>query len=68
MIWILITAFIVVVSTLIAKYLLYIENNKYKDNTYLSNLSRITLFFDTIKRFDDYVTWVQRDKIKRKVW
>ena len=64
MIWILITAFVVVVSTLIAKYLLYIENNKYKDNTYLSNLSRITLFFDTIKRFDDYVTWVQRDKIK----
>lgn len=68
MIWILITAFVVVVSTLIAKHLLHIENNKYKDNTYLSNLSSITLFFDTIKRFDDYVTWVQRDKIKRKVW
>ena len=64
MIWILITAFVVVVSTLIAKHLLHIENNKYKDNTYLSNLSSITLFFDTIKRFDDYVTWVQRDKIK----
>lgn len=44
----------------------YIENTKYHDTTYLTNLEQIVLFFDTIERFDDYVTWVQRDKIKRQ--
>lgn len=35
------------------------------------NLERINSFFDTLQKFDDYVTWVHRDEIKltySEVW
>jgi DNA helicase-4 len=62
MIWILIIIFAIIFSSLIVYRQL--ERKKYKDTTYLKNLQEIYSFFDTIQRFDDYVTWVQRDKIK----
>ena len=62
MIWTLIIIFAVIFSSLIVYRKL--EKKKYQDTTYLTNLQEILSFFDTVQRFDDYVTWVQRDKIK----
>lgn len=42
------------------------ENKKYQDIVYLSNLQHIVEFIDIIHTLNDYVTWVQRDKIKTK--
>jgi len=53
----------VIISFLIV-YRLVTEKKKYQDTAYLSNLKQIAAFFDTIQRFDDYITWVQRDQIK----
>lgn len=39
-------------------------NKKYKSIDYLSNLQNITGFINLIQSLNDYVTWVQRDKIK----
>lgn len=59
---------IIIISTiLISLLIVYLKNNekkKYQDDTYLTNLKQIYLFFETIKNFDDYVTWIQRDEIK----
>ena len=65
MIWALIICSVVIISFLIV-YRQLTEKKKYQDTTYLSNLIQITLFFDTIQSFDDYVTWIQREKIKTK--
>ena len=42
------------------------ENKKYQDIVYLSNLQKITEFIDNIHALNDYITWVERDKIKTK--
>ena len=42
------------------------ENKKYQDIVYLNNLQQIVEFIDIIHTLNDYVTWVQRDKIKTK--
>ncbi|SDS97996.1 UvrD-helicase domain-containing protein [Winogradskyella sediminis] len=65
MTWILITLFIILASALMA-YLKIRDNKKYQKPTYQSNLQQITAFLETIERFDDYVTWVQREAIKTK--
>jgi len=65
MIWTLIIFSVIIISFLIV-YRQLTEKRKYEDATFLSNLSQITLFFDTIQSFDDYVTWVQCEKIKSK--
>jgi DNA helicase-4 len=65
MTWALIILSVIIISFLIIKQQL-IEKRKYTDATYLSNLQQVSSFFDTIQRFDDYITWVQRDKIKTK--
>jgi len=60
---------IIIIATLsgcVFVYLRYKAQIKYEDPTYLSNLQQIPLFFNTIQRFDDYITWVQRDKIKNE--
>lgn len=64
MIWTLIIISSIIISLVIGYRQL--EKKKYNDTTYLSNLQDISLFFDTIQRFDDYVTWIQRDKIKTR--
>lgn len=59
----------IIIATLsgcVVVYQRYRAQIKYQDPTYLSNLEQISLFFDTIQRFDDYVTWVQRDHIITK--
>ena len=63
--WTLIIIFTVISSFLIV-YRQLTEKKKYQDTTYLSNIQQIFSFFDAIQRFDDYVTWVQRDQIKTK--
>ncbi|WP_242157371.1 UvrD-helicase domain-containing protein [Aestuariivivens sediminis] len=65
MIWTLTIFFGVIISTLIV-YRQLTEKKKYQDATYVSNLQQIKSFFDIIQRFDDYITWVKRDKIKSK--
>lgn len=60
---------IIIIATLsgcVFVYLHYRAQIKYQDPTYLSNVAQIPLFFKTIQVFDDYVTWVQRDQIKKQ--
>ena len=62
-------AHIIICVTIISILIVYqklAEKKKYQDTIYLSNLEEIPLFFDTIQRLDDYVTWVQRDQIKAR--
>jgi len=63
MTWTLIIICAVIICFLIVNRQLT-EKKKYQNNTYLSNLQQISLFFDEIQRFDDYVTWVQSEQIK----
>lgn len=56
----------VVINSFLILFRQLTEKKKYQDTTYLSNLQQISSFFDTIQRFDDYVTWVQRDQIKTR--
>ena len=63
--WILIIFSAIIIGLLIV-YPQLTGTKKYQDTTYLSNLRQITSFFNTIEIFDDYITWVQREKIKIK--
>lgn len=65
MIWYLSIFSIMMISFLIV-YRQLREKKKYQDTTYLSNLLQINSFFEALERFDDYVTWVQRDQIKAR--
>ena len=45
----------------------YLANKKkYKDPAYLSNLLLAEEFIALTKKFNDYITWVERDRIKMK--
>ncbi|RAR46445.1 UvrD-helicase domain-containing protein [Flavobacterium lacus] len=44
----------------------WLEKKKYQNTTYLTNLKQISLFFDALEQFDDYITWVHRDAIKQQ--
>ena len=63
MTWPLIILSLIVISLIIIIQQLT-EKRKYKDATYLSNLQQIPSFFNVIQSFDDYITWVHRDRIK----
>lgn len=43
-----------------------LEKKKYEDTVYINNLQQVIDFFDFINSFSDYLTWVERDKIKSK--
>lgn len=47
-------------------YVLRRENEKYDKPVYLNYLQQISQFHDHIQTFDDYITWVERDRIKSK--
>lgn len=66
MIWTLIIIPVAIIVSLIIYYRQQTGKKKYQETTYLSNLPLIALFFDTIQKLDDYVTWVHRDQIKTK--
>ena len=61
---------LIIISTVIIIFLIVYrqltEKKKYQSDTYLSNLKQISLFLDTIQKLDDYVTWVNRDEIKKQ--
>lgn len=60
---------IIIIATLsvcLFIYRHYRAKIKYQEPTYLSNVAQISLFFDIIEQFDDYVTWVHRDQIKKQ--
>lgn len=40
------------------------EKNKYDNPIFKENLAQISLFFELVDKFDDYITWVKRDEIK----
>ncbi|MDO6739361.1 UvrD-helicase domain-containing protein [Wenyingzhuangia sp. 2_MG-2023] len=63
--WNLLIFFGVITSLIVVIYQV-LEKKKYQNKKYISNLSEITSFFDIINNFDDYITWVQREKIKTK--
>lgn len=60
----------IILSILIVSFFIIYQklttNKKYKNPNYLSKLEEINVFFDTIQKFDDYVTWMQREKLKIK--
>ena len=58
-----ITILIVAIASLIVYRQLY-ENKKYIDIVYLNNLQHILEFNNIINALNDYVSWVQRDKLK----
>lgn len=43
---------------------LFVAKKKYQNTTYLQNSQQISLFFEIIENFDDYVTWLHCDEIK----
>jgi Superfamily I DNA and RNA helicases len=45
-------------------YKLLSEKKKYENSTYLKNLKTINEFLAQVNSLNDYVTWVQRDRIK----
>lgn len=57
---------IIVLSPLVLFILFnhWLEEKKYQNPSYISNLNQIDSFFDTIQSLNDYTTWVQRDQIK----
>ena len=61
---------LIVISVVIIGVLIFyrqlVEKKKYQDTTYLSNLQQILSFFATIQKFDDYLTWAQRDQIRTR--
>lgn len=57
---------IVTLGGCVVVYRHYTAQIRYEDPTYRSNLQQISLFFDALERLDDYVTWVQRDQIKKQ--
>jgi DNA helicase-4 len=42
----------------------FVNKKKYNEPTYLSNLKLAHEFIDLTKKFNDYITWVERDRIK----
>ena len=63
---------LIIFSTLMISSLIIFRQltskKKYQNPTYLSNLQQIYLFFDLILGFDDYVTWVQQNQIKKQFY
>lgn len=47
-------------------YFLRWEKEKYDKPIYLNNLQLISEFIDQVQSFDNYITWVERDRIKLK--
>lgn len=45
-------------------YRRYSEKKKYEKKKYLINLDQAKKFITHIQKFDDYITWVKRDRIK----
>ena len=61
--------FIIIAVILLFSILLYfykVEKNKYEKPIFKENLIHIDSFFEVVKNFDDYVTWVHRDEIKKQ--
>ena len=40
------------------------EKDKYDNLIFKENIAQISLFFELVDTFDDYITWVKRDEIK----
>lgn len=60
----LIIVFIIVIVVVIR--LIFLAKNKYQDPNYLVHLQHINEFFLLIEGFDDYITWVYKNKIKEQ--
>ncbi len=65
------TIFIVSITLIVFFFLLFVfqqlqERKKYKHPIYKSNLEQAIEFIHLIQTLDDYVTWVDRDRIKTK--
>lgn len=60
-----ITFLIIIVSILSYLYIKK-EKNKYSNIDYLKKIQQIKDFLEDINKFNDYVTWVERDQIKSK--
>jgi len=53
-----------VILIILIVYRLLSEKKKYENPTYLKNLQIINEFLAMVRLLNDYVTWVQRDRIK----
>ena len=62
---------LIVIATLsgcVVVYRHYTAQIRYEDPTYRSNLQQISLFFDVIQQFDDYVNGVRLEEIKKQYY
>lgn len=57
-------AVIIFIALLVFYY--KVEKNKYENPIFREHLIGIDLFFEVIEQLDDYVTWVERDSIKKR--
>lgn len=60
---------IIIAIILLFSILLYfykVEKNKYENPIFKENLTHIDSFFEVVENFDDYITWIQRDEIKKQ--
>ena len=51
---------------LVTTYRHYLQRKKYLQEKYLINLEQAKNFIAHIRQFNDYITWVERDRIKSK--
>ncbi|MCC9063678.1 UvrD-helicase domain-containing protein [Flavobacterium piscisymbiosum] len=62
-----VSAFIIILSTLVFLIVVHNQNlqkKKYQDKKYLTNLNEAQSFINYIENLNDYITWVERDRIK----
>lgn len=57
---------LIIVIAIVVRYKHLFDQKKYQNTTYLSYLEQANLFLETVQHFDDYITWVHRDKIKEQ--
>ena len=56
----------VIIFIALLVYYYKVEKNKYENPIFREHLISIDLFFEVIEQLDDYVTWVERDAIKKR--
>ena len=61
---VIITSIVILIALMF--YLKSLEKKKYHANSYLFHLQKAMEFMAVVNNFNDYITWVERDRIKSK--
>ncbi|MFN5545329.1 MAG: UvrD-helicase domain-containing protein, partial [Bacteroidota bacterium] len=57
-------SFVCVILLVLLVYKIKLQKNKYQDASYINNVNLATEFLALIDNHNDYITWVERDRIK----